>query len=237
MNRTRFRGTTSRARAAQIAAVLVALLTVRLVAGDLSALQRGARAFGGSRSVVVARDDLALGASVRDRDVRIVTLPAAAVPPGALRTRADAGRPRRHGAGARRRGRCRSRARTAAARRSRRDRHARTAGGAGDRGRRAPARARKRRRHPRHARRRSVGDQVEPTVVVARAARVLSVDPLPSAHDSGPSGPDARVGVVVLVTETEAAHLADATARGSLMLALDPPEEACRNRPPISCGP
>jgi Flp pilus assembly protein CpaB len=82
-----------------------------------------------------------------------------------------------------------------------------------------------------------VGDQVEPTVVVARAARVLSVDPLPSAHDSGPSGPDARVGVVVLVTETEAAHLADATARGSLMLALDPPEEACRNRPPISCGP
>jgi hypothetical protein len=43
--------------------------------------------------------------------------------------------------------------------------------------------------------------------------------------------------VVVLVTEVEAVHIADATARGSLMLALDPPEEACGNEPPISCGP
>jgi hypothetical protein len=45
------------------------------------------------------------------------------------------------------------------------------------------------------------------------------------------------VGVVILVTELEASHIADATARGSLMLALDPPESACTDNAPVSCRP
>ena len=81
---------TARARATQIAAVLVALLTVRLVAGDLSALHRGTRVFGATRTVVLARADLELGRRVGSGDLRVVSLPAAAIPPGALAQRDDA---------------------------------------------------------------------------------------------------------------------------------------------------
>src|SRR5260221_9128357 len=81
---------TARARATQIAAVLVALLTVRLVAGDLAALHRGTRVFGATRTVVLARVDLDLGRRVSSGDLRIVSLPAAASPPGALARRDDA---------------------------------------------------------------------------------------------------------------------------------------------------
>jgi len=81
---------TPRARATQIAAVIVALLTVRLVAGDLSALHRGARVFGATRPVVVARADLDLGTRVRRGDLRVMKLPAAAVPTGALARLDDA---------------------------------------------------------------------------------------------------------------------------------------------------
>jgi Flp pilus assembly protein CpaB len=84
---------------------------------------------------------------------------------------------------------------------------------------------------------RDVGGDVEPTVVVVRAARVLAVDAAPSARDSNTSGSTDRVGVVVLVTVTEASRLADATARGVLMLALDPPESACPDGAPVSCRP
>jgi Flp pilus assembly protein CpaB len=84
---------------------------------------------------------------------------------------------------------------------------------------------------------RDVGGDVEPTVVVAAGARVLSVDAAPSSRDGGAGGADARVGVVVLVTVSEASHIADALARGSLMLALDPPESACARDVPVSCRP
>jgi Flp pilus assembly protein CpaB len=82
---------------------------------------------------------------------------------------------------------------------------------------------------------RDVAGSVEPTVVVAHAARVVSVDARPS-RDEGDAGANQRVGVVVLVTAAEASRIADAVARGALMLALDPPEAACESGP-VSCRP
>jgi Flp pilus assembly protein CpaB len=238
---------TPRARATQIAAVLVALLTVRLVAGDLSALHRGARRYGGTRAVVIAVVDLELGARVRGGDVKTVELPAAAVPPATLTRRDDAiGRvvavPVLAGA--------------AVADRALAPQQRTGAGGVGAVGVTgldgivAPGRRAVRvttidglRPDPGSVvdilatlDARDVGASVEPTVVVARAARVLTVDPAPSSRDTG-TGPDARVGVVILVTALEASHIADATARGALMLALDPPEDACSDGAPVSCRP
>jgi Flp pilus assembly protein CpaB len=228
---------TARTRATQIAALLVALLTVRLVAGDLSALHRGARVFGAARAVVVARADLELGSRVLAGDLRVVNLPAAAVPPDALAHRADAvGRivavPVLAGA--------------AVADRALAPRRRDGLGGIVAPGRRAVRVTTADGLRPDAGSvvdilatldARDVGGSVEPTVVVARGARVLAVDPSPSSRDANASGPDARVGVVVLVTEVEAGHLADATARGALMLALDPPEEACDASTPVSCRP
>jgi pilus assembly protein CpaB len=228
---------TPRARATQIAAVLVALLTVRLVASDLSALHRGARVFGSTRPVVVARVDLDLGTRVSSGDLRVVSLPAAAVPAGALAQRDDAvdrvvavpvlagaavaeralAPLRRDGlAGIVPPGRRAVRVTTADGLRP-------DPGGVVDILATLDSR--------------EVGGTLEPSVVVARAARVLAVDPSPSLRDADTSGADGRVGVVVLVTMAEAGRLADATARGALMLALDPPEEACPDGAPVSCPP
>lgn len=226
---------TPRARAAQIAAALLALLTVRLVAGDLSALHRGARVFGATRAVVLARVDLDLGRRVNAADLRISRLPAAAVPPGSLAQRADAvGRvvavPVLAGAAV---------AEPALAPR-RRDGLA----GIVPPGRRAVRVTTTDGLRPDPGSivdiiatldSREVGGTLEASVVVARAARILGVDPAPSAHDTSAS--DDRVGVVVLVTVAEASRLADATARGALMLALDPPEEACVETAPVACPP
>jgi Flp pilus assembly protein CpaB len=228
---------TARARATQIAALLVALLTVRLVAADLSALDRGARAFGHTRAVVLARADLALGTRVGRDDLRVVSVPAAAVPPGALARREDAvGRvvavPVLAGA--------------AVADRALAPRRRDGLGGIVAPGRRAVRVTAADGLRPDPGSlvdilatldSRDVGGTVEPTVVVARAARVLAVDPAPSSHDGAAGGANDRVGVVVLVTVAEASHLADASSRGALMLALDPPEEACTDATPVSCRP
>jgi pilus assembly protein CpaB len=236
MNRT-FLHRTPRARATQIAAVLVALLTVRLVVGDLDALHRGAGVFGGTRPVVLARADLALGSRVRTGDLRVVDIPAAGVPPGALAHRDDAvGRvvavPVLAGA--------------AVADRALAPRRRDGLGGIVAPGRRAVRVTASDGLRPEPGSlvdilatldSRDVGGDVEPTVVVVRAARVLAVDAAPSARDSNTSGSTDRVGVVVLVTVTEASRLADATARGVLMLALDPPESACPDGAPVSCRP
>ncbi len=233
----------------QIAAVLVALLTFRVVAGDLSALHRNARRFGSTRAVVVAVVDLELGSRVHGGDVKTVELPAAAVPNGALATRDDAiGRvvavPVLAGAAVADRALVSARRGADAG-----------GGGAGDAGGLdgliAPGRRAVRvtttdglRPDPGSVLdilatldARDVGGTVEPTVVVARAARVLAVDPAPSSRDSTAVGPDARVGVVVLVTALEASRIADATARGALMLALDPPDDACTGDAPVACRP
>jgi Flp pilus assembly protein CpaB len=226
---------TPRARAAQIAAVLVALVTVRLVAGDLSALHRGARVYGATRFVVLARVDLDLGRRLTAGDLRIARVPALAVAPGSLARRDDAvGRivavPVLAGAAV---------AKQALAPR-RRDGLA----GIVPPGRRAVRVTTADGLRPDPGSlvdiiatldSREVGGTLEPSVVVARAARVISVDAAPSAHDTGSS--DVRVGVVVVVTVSEASRLADATARGALMLALDPPEEACLDATPVACAP
>ena len=231
-----------RARATQFAAVLVALLTVRLVAGDLSRLHRDASAYGHPRAVVVARVDLALGHRVGSHDLRVVTRPASTVPAGAIARTGDAvGRivavPVLAGAAMSDRA-------LAGTDRDGLDGvvtpgHRAVRVTAADGLRPDPG---------------SIVDVLAtlapstaaatevPTAVVARAATVIAVDPPPSASGSGSTGSsDGRVGVVLLVTPEEASHIADATAHGALMLALDPPEEACAAgtsaRVPVTCAP
>jgi len=58
------------------AAAIVVLVTMRVVAGDLGALHRRAHALGPDVAVVLAARDLALGATVRPDDVRVVRRPA-----------------------------------------------------------------------------------------------------------------------------------------------------------------
>jgi Flp pilus assembly protein CpaB len=229
---------TPRARATQIAAVIVALLTVRLVAGDLSALHRGARVFGATRPVVVARADLDLGSRVRRADLRVVKLPAAAIPAGTLARLDDAVErvvavPVLAGASVSER----------ALAPRRRDGLA----GIVAPGRRAVRVTTADGLRPETGSvvdiiatldSREVGGTLEPSAVVARAARVISVDAPPSSsREASSTDTGGRVGVVVLVTVAEASHLADATARGVLMLALDPPEEACLGDVPVACAP
>jgi len=230
---------TPRARAAQVAAVVAALLTVRVVTADLGALHRGARRYGSTRAVVVARTDLALGSRVRAAAVRVVELPGASVAPGAFTRTGDVV------------GRIVSvpvLAGTAVL-----DRALAPARRDGSSGIVGPGRRAVRvvgtdglRPDPGSVvdvlatlDSRAVGGDVEPTAVVAHAARVISVDAAPSGseRESGAGGANQRVGVVVLVTVDEASRIADATARGALMLALDPPEEACREAAPVSCPP
>ena len=216
----------------------MALLTVRLVARDLSDLHRGARVFGAARAVVVARVDLDLGTRVRRGDLRIMNLPAAAVPTGALARLGDAvdrvvAVPVLAGA--------------AVAERALAPRRRDGLAGIVAPGRRAVRVTTADGLRPDAGSvvdiiatldSREVGGTLEPSVVVARAARVLGVDPAPSPSDRAAStDAGGRVGVVVLVTVAEASRLADAAARGALMLALDPPEEACLDSTPVACAP
>src|SRR5262245_3815610 len=57
------------------AAAIIALVTVRVVAGDLGALHRRARALGPDVPIVLAARDLSAGATVRPADVRVVRRP------------------------------------------------------------------------------------------------------------------------------------------------------------------
>src|SRR5690242_12323153 len=66
-------------------AVVLALLTARVVGGDLQALHRRAHDLGPDVHVLLAQRDLPLGASLRASDVRVVTRPASTVPSDALR--------------------------------------------------------------------------------------------------------------------------------------------------------
>jgi Flp pilus assembly protein CpaB len=222
-----------RARALQVAAMVAALVTVRLVAGDLGALRRGARRYGATRAVVLARADLDLGARVVASDLRVVELPGAALPPGALTQPDDAiGRvvtvPVLAGAAVTDRALAPRRRDGSSAVVPPGRRAVRVVGTDGlrpDPGSVVDVLA--------TLESRELGGDVEPTAVVAHAARVLSVDAAP-AHDEGDAGANQRVGVVVLVTVDEASRIADAGARGALMLALDPPEAAC-DASPVSC--
>jgi Flp pilus assembly protein CpaB len=79
-----------RAVLAWIATVIVALATFRVVVSDLGTLHRRARELGPNISVVVATRDLAMGATIDARDVRVVMRPRATVAGDALHDRARA---------------------------------------------------------------------------------------------------------------------------------------------------
>jgi Flp pilus assembly protein CpaB len=65
------------------AAALVAIVTSVVVASDLATLHRRARSIGPERTVVVAAHDLALGATIRDTDLRTRVIHESQLPKGA----------------------------------------------------------------------------------------------------------------------------------------------------------
>ncbi len=76
----------------------------------------------------------------------------------------------------------------------------------------------------------TLGDNLDPTVLVAPAVMVIAVDPTgDSTGDSTGTGTGAAgdtVGITVLVSPHQASRLAFSTASGTLSLALAPPEAA-----------
>ena len=71
-------------------AAFVALVTVRVVAGDLSTLHNRARSLGPDVRVVVAARDLPMGVTLSARDLRVITRPASTVVADALHDPATA---------------------------------------------------------------------------------------------------------------------------------------------------
>jgi Flp pilus assembly protein CpaB len=69
---------------AWIVTAVIALVTIRVVATDLGALDRQAHALGPNVAVVLATRDLAIGTTVVSADLRIVTRPRSTVAPDAL---------------------------------------------------------------------------------------------------------------------------------------------------------
>lgn len=217
-----------RALAAWAAAFLVALVTARLVATDLATLHRSARALGAPEPAVIASRDLPLGATIRAADLRVVRFAGDPLPPGLLSSVDDAvgrvvavpvvaGSPVVTG-------------------------HLTDADRdgldglvpSGHRAVRVPA------DDGLLAGRGSVVDVLvtldptlvassgggDPTVTVARAARVLATDGAEASGDAPAAGARSS-GVTLLVTEEEAHRLAFALAHGVVTLALAPPEDAC----------
>src|SRR5262245_33296878 len=77
-----------RALALWAAAILVAMLTAVLVAGDLATLHRRAASLGPERDAVVAARDLPVGTVLRARDLTTRAVHASQLPDGALEDRA-----------------------------------------------------------------------------------------------------------------------------------------------------
>jgi Flp pilus assembly protein CpaB len=214
-----------RALAAWAAAALVLLVTARIVAGDLATLHERAAGLGPQRAVLVARDDLPLGATVTRADLDVVKMYASLVPRGALHDVDDAvGRvvavPVLRGATVTAR-------HLAAA-------HRHGADALVPDGRRAIRVVTDDGLRPERGDVVDVLVSLDPSLVaqsgggdgavtVAKAARVLAVDG--AGGDAMPSG--RGPGVTLLVTEQEAHAVAFAAANGALMLALAPPEAAC----------
>jgi Flp pilus assembly protein CpaB len=216
-----------RALAAWTAAIVVAVVTARLVATDLAALHRRADDLGPLRDVVVAAHDLPLGATVRASDLDVTRVHTTLAARHALRERSDVvGRvvavPVLRG--------------TAVT-----SRHLTTADRTGLDGL-VPTGSRIVRITTDDGLRPAPGDAVDVLVsldaslvvdagggpgalTIARGARVVAVD------DDGAIEGGAGPGVTLLVTEQEARAVAFAVANGSLMLALAPPEAACCTDP------
>ncbi|MDQ1521488.1 MAG: Flp pilus assembly protein RcpC/CpaB [Actinomycetota bacterium] len=216
-----------RALVAWSAAVVVALVTARIVATDLATLHRRAATLGPMRAVVVAATDLPLGATVRRADVDVIQMYASTISRGALHDRGEAvGKvvavPVLRGATL-------VRGHLAGARRSGLD-------GLVAEGHRAIRVVTDDGLRPRPGDVVDVLVSFDPTVVVqsgggkgavtvANAARVLAFD------GGGEIGATKGPGVTLLVTEQEAHAVAFAVANGALMLALAPPEAACCTDP------
>jgi Flp pilus assembly protein CpaB len=205
------------------AAIVVALSTARIVAGDLAALHRRADDLGKPIPVVIAAHDIPLGATVEARDLETVTRHTSSVPRDAV-TAADAAIGRVAVVPLLRDGIVTRRALAPSGRTGvdavvppgRRAVHITIADGF---------------RPPPGA----VVDVLaafDPTVVVvegasaeavtvARAALLIGVDDFSESVDSVGSG------VTLLVTEDEARAVAFAATNAELSLALAPPETAC----------
>lgn len=194
------------------AAVVVAIATVWVVGTDLRALHSRARDLGAREHVVVARHDLALGATVTESDVTRVLRHASTLPPDALDADAAVGHvvvmPVAAGAVVQ----VAHVGETVVAPGYRAVRVHTDDGLVPDRG--------------------AVVDVLaafDPSVAsapaavtVAAGARVLAAEgPDDTSADAGAGG------VTLLVTEAEAHALAYAGANGVLSLALAPPEAAC----------
>jgi len=208
--------------AAWAIAVIVAVVTIRIVATDLGTLHRRARDLGRDVSVVLVARDVPMGTVIGTADLRTVERPASTVPADALRD-TDAAVGRVAGTTLRRDDVVRD-AHLAPPDRTGLD-------GIVPAGRRAV-----------HV---VLGDGFRPPLgapvdvlaafdaatgartaatLVARGALVVGVDEADTADGSGPG---AASGVTLLVTEPEAASVAYATLTGRVTLALAPPEAAC----------
>ena len=200
------------------AAVLVAVVTAVLVAGTLSSLRHQDAAYGRLHPVLVARRDLPVGTRVHRADVSVrrVRGEAPAADPLTAAARA-AGRVVRVPV-------LRGSVLTA--------RHLAAPGRTGT-GATVPAGRRAVRLVVEHGLRpapgdlvdvlatfdpQTLGDDQDPTVLVAAAVPVLAVDDRAGTSDT--------VGVTVLVTPRQAGRLAFSSAAGTIALALAPPEAA-----------
>jgi Flp pilus assembly protein CpaB len=194
------------------AAVVVAVATLWVVGSDLRAVRSRARDLGARDHVVVARHDLALGATVTESDVRRVSRHASTLPPGALDREEAVGHvvvmPVAAGAVVQ----AAHVGETVVEPGYRAVRIHTEDGLVPDRG--------------------AIVDVLaafDPTVTstpaaltVAAGAHVLGADEADDTSTDGSTG-----GVTLLVTEDEAHALAYAGANGVLSLALAPPEAAC----------
>jgi pilus assembly protein CpaB len=211
---------------AWIAAVVVAMVTARVVFGDIAALHRRAHRLGRDVAVVVAARDLPLGTTIANGDLRTVTRPSATVPRDVVHDpRAIAGRvvavPL-----------LRDDAVRAA--------HLAPGGAAGIAGAVPPGRravhvvAKDGVRPPAGA----VVDVLatfDPASGVSGSgeeqARVVARGAVVVATDDG-AGEAGGGGVTLLVTESEARAVAYASALGQVTLAIAPPQTACCTSPP-----
>jgi Flp pilus assembly protein CpaB len=212
------------------AAVLVVLITVRVVAGDLGALHRRAHSLGSDVPVVLAAHDLPTGSTIGVGDLRVVRRPSTTVSADALHDPAAAT------------------GKVVAVALLRDDvmgaRHlAARAGGIVPEGRRAVHVVVKDGFQP------PVGSVVDvlatydpslenvggtsgQAATVARGAQVVMVGGTPSATDSSVDASAGAVdsngaGVTLLVTEAEARTVAFADSIGEIALALAPVQAAC----------
>jgi Flp pilus assembly protein CpaB len=210
---------------AWVVALVLALLTARVVGGDLTALHRRAHDLGPDVHVLLAQRDLPLGTTLVASDVRTVTRPASTVPSDALRAiNALSGRVLLV-----------ARLRDDVLRASDLAPGARSGiDGVIPAGRRALHVVLKDGFRPPVGAVVDVLASADPTVAVsgrplasgtavtvAEGALVLAVD------DPGTSGAGSGSAVTVLVSSSEAAAVAFAASNSQLSLALAPPEAAC----------